>query len=174
MIIWRDDDILWGGDAASPAGPLARLAQVDDLFQKYGLTHTVAVLASTLTPDVVALLKERRMDVQLHAWKHDDLSVSVEGRDDLRKAVDRIEELFGKRPTTIYPPWNRTSTALERTARDMGLVVSRDKVSLGGYLDYAHVHRSLVINFHYWADEIAQLEPAMQLHARLRAEGLFE
>ena len=174
MIIWRDDDIIWGGDAASPAGPLARLAKVDDLFQKYGLTHTVAVLASTLTPDVVRLLKERRMDVQLHAWKHDDLSVYAHARGELCQALDRIEELFGKRPTTLYPPWNRVSRPLLRTARTLGLKVSHEKVSLHSYIDYAHVHSDLVINFHYWADEIADLEPAMQLHARLRAEGVIE
>lgn len=170
MIIWRDDDILWGGDGQSPAGPLTRLTQVDDLFQKYGLIHTVAVLASSLTADVVALLKERRMDVQLHAWKHDDLSVDANARGELRQAVERVEELFGVRPTTLYPPWNRVSRPLYKAAKELGLAVSHEKVSLGSYLEYAHVHRDLVINFHYWADEIAMLEPAMQLHSRLRAE----
>jgi peptidoglycan/xylan/chitin deacetylase (PgdA/CDA1 family) len=174
MIIWRDDDILWGGDSQSSAGPLSRLAQVDDLFQKYGLTHTVAVLASTLTPDVVALVKERRMDVQLHAWKHDDLSVDAKARGELPMAVKRIEDLFGITPTTLYPPWNRVSRPLRNAARALGLTVSHEKVSLGSYLEYAHVHSDLVINFHYWADEVESLEPAMQLHARLLAEGVIE
>lgn len=174
MIIWRDDDILWPGDGEHPSGPLRKLAEVDDLFQKYGLKHTVAVLASTLTPAVVSLLKERRMDVQLHAWKHDDLSVDAAARGELRQAIERIEDLFGVRPTTLYPPWNRVSRPLFKAARELGLTVSHEKVSLASYLGYAHAHRSLVINFHYWAPEIAQLEPAMQLHARLRAEGFFE
>jgi peptidoglycan/xylan/chitin deacetylase (PgdA/CDA1 family) len=144
-MIWRDDDILYADSR------LEDLLAVDDDLRAYGRRHTVAVLASLLTPAIATVLVERGMDVQLHAWSHEDLTVSASARADLPAAVRRIEELVGTRPTVLYPPWNRTSPALNKAASDLGLVVSAEKISLEYYLRRnGSVPGSSVINFHYW------------------------
>ncbi len=156
-MIWRDDDILWQDY------PLEQLLAVDDLFQAEGIEHTVAVLASTLTPALAQAILARRMTVQLHGWRHDDLSTDRGAGAELPAAVAKIEQVLGVRPTVLYPPWNKTSPYLEAAARDLGLVVSAEKVSLDFYIRKGGKVSRPVINFHYWAPECALLPAAFAL-----------
>lgn len=158
-MIWRDDDIGVKTD-------LAVFAAVDDLFQRYGLRHTVAIMAFGLhqRPDLVAFLRHRDVACELHCWTHLDLPQSTEGRDDLARAVTQIETLIGRRPTVLYPPWNRTSPEVEAAAASLGLTVSAQKISLAQFLRCGGSDRD-VINFHYWEpSDVALLEPAMQAY----------
>lgn len=144
-MIWRDDDILY------PHVKLADLLWVDDLLRDHGCTHTVAIIAETLTPELGAVIRERGMVPQLHCWAHDDLSVESAAIAELPAALDRIETLCGSRPTVLYPPWNRTSTVLESVAKALGLTVSVDKLSLEQFNRFqGDVGPDDVINFHFW------------------------
>lgn len=160
-MIWRDDDILW------KASTLEQLLRVDDLLKQYRQPHTIAILAESLTPAIANVIVERRMIPQLHAWQHDDLSVDAKARGELAQAITKIEELCGRRPMVLYPPWNRTSPALEAVARELGLIVSSVKLSLEQYIRADGDVDCETINFHYWADEdVAQLEPALRIATR--------
>ena len=163
-IIWRDDDI-WRETK------LSVLEAVDDIFQRYGVTHTIAVQAAGLEarPDLVALIKQRRMDVQLHCWDHHDLTADGNARSDLSKAVIQIEVLFGQRPTLLFPPWNKTNDLVRAAAAKLGLTVRADKISLEAYIRAAGHVREDVVNFHHWEpNDVALLDEAFRLHERWR------
>lgn len=159
-MVWRDDDILW------EAHGLDELLQVDDRLQAAKLTHTLAVIADTLTPEVAAVIRARGMSAQLHCWHHDDLSVDERAVAQLGDAVAKIADLVGVRPTVLYPPWNRTSPMLERAAAALDLTVSHEKISLEQYIRFNGRLPPRVINFHYWhePDRLA-LAQALAIHA---------
>ncbi len=162
-MIWRDDDILWGSHG------LDQLLEVDDLFQKYDRLHTVAVIVSTLTPDVAKVLIDRRMSVQLHCWTHEDLTQDLTAVAALGPAVEKIHDLVGVRPTVLYPPWNRSNASLESAAADLGLTVSWEKASLEQFIRFQGRIGEETINFHYWceSDRIA-LSKALRIDAGLQ------
>lgn len=155
---WRDDDI--GSNTKVDV-----LAAVDDVFQKYAIPHTIAVMAAGMDkrPDLVELIRERRMIVQLHCWNHDDLT-GWQGQSDLSAAVEMLEAVFGARPTVLYPTWNRSNSALEVVARGLGLTVSTAKISIEQYLRAGGDVAEDVVNFHHWhVPEAVLLEPALKL-----------
>src|SRR6185295_19452154 len=100
-------------------------------------------------PDLVKLIRERGMIVQLHCWKHDDLTVDRFARGELERAVEMLERLF-VRPTVLYPPWNKSSPEVEEIAARLGLTVSNAKVSLSQYLRARGDVAEDVVNFHHW------------------------
>ena len=160
-MIWRDDDI--GADTR-----IATLQAVDDLFQRFRVEHTIAVIAKGIEtrPDLLEFIRERRMVVQLHCWEHDDLTADLEARDDLARAVDLLAEHL-TRPTVLYPPWNRTSPELETVAAELGLTVSARKISLSQYIRCDGDVDSNVINFHFWyPPEYEQLQQALLIATR--------
>lgn len=166
-IIWRDDDI----------GARTRvdvLAAVDDIFQRHGARHTIAVMAAGIDkrPDLVELILARNMDVQLHCWRHgdrrehDNLADSAPARADLAQAADMLELVFGKRPTILYPTWNRVSPELEEAAAALGLRVSAAKISLDQFIRAGGDVAEDVVNFHYWhVPDVAQLDTALRIAA---------
>lgn len=163
-MIWRDDDVGIGTK-------LEYLREVDDACQAANVVHTVAVQAYDLhtRPDLVEFILERHMDVQLHCWKHDDLSVNAAARDDLSLAVGKIFALFGKRPVVLYPPWNRSNYYVEVAAFDLGMIVSCKKLSLEQYIRVDGDVSERTINFHHWAaHERAQLPKALEIYRRRR------
>ncbi len=164
-MIWRDDDIWY-----KTTGPkLDRLLLVDDVFQRYQVPHTLAVLAARLDEnmELVQAIKERHMIVQVHGWNHDDLSKDAQARAELLPAVEMLEGLFGVRPTVLYPPWNRTCEALRETCETLGLTVSSRKLSLGQYIRFEGDLPDTTINFHFWDEtEFAQIPPALALYRK--------
>lgn len=171
-MIWRDDDV--GAQHVNKTGeviPGTRIRDLrfaDDILQRFGVPHTIAVMAAGLDqrPELVDLIKERRMLVQLHCWTHEDLTVDAFARDDLERAVDMLQEKFGTRPTVLYPPWNRTSPEVENAAARLGLTVSFVKLSLSQYIRVAGVVAEDVINFHHWhKPDVDMLEPALIIAA---------
>lgn len=158
MIIWRDDDV--GQNTR-----LDVLTAVDDIFQRYALPHTIAVIASGLDArqDLIDLIRDRRMIVQLHCWEHDDLSIDPDARADLERAMDLLGRLFD-RPTVLYPPWNRSSAELEEKAATLGLTVSHKKVSLSQYIRVKGGIAEDVVNFHHWhVPDAVLIEPALRI-----------
>jgi peptidoglycan/xylan/chitin deacetylase (PgdA/CDA1 family) len=150
--VWRDDDI-----AVDTTGlRLRQLLEVDDLFQQYNVRHTVAVIVENLwhNPDVIETILRRGMVPQLHGWNHDDLTKHESARNALARAVDTLTSIFGQRPTVLYPPWNRSNGHVERAAREIGLTVETDKVSLPQFVRMMHTASAgdrCTINFHFWA-----------------------
>lgn len=169
-MIWRDDDI--GAEQVSNAGrvfpgtKLEDLRAVDDIFRRYGVPHTIVVIAKDLDqrPDLIDLIRERRMIPQLHCWTHDDLTRDELARDDLERGVDMLAEMFGSRPTVLYPPWNRTSSKVEEAAARLGMMVSAQKISLSQWIRAGGKVAERVINFHHWhIPDVALLDPALRL-----------
>jgi peptidoglycan/xylan/chitin deacetylase (PgdA/CDA1 family) len=157
-IIWRDDDILM------PRHSLGRLLAADDIFQRYGVLHTVAIIAETLTPEIAAAIRERGMSAQLHCWSHDDLTAVPEALAQLPQAVAKIEDIVGVRPTTLFPPWNRVSAKLLDAAKALGLEVSWRKISLEQYIRCEGDVSEDVVNWHYWHQpDVDQLEAALRI-----------
>jgi peptidoglycan/xylan/chitin deacetylase (PgdA/CDA1 family) len=166
MKIWRDDDVWY----KTTGEKLDQFLRVDDHFQKYQVPHTLAVLAAHLDENqpLVDAIKERRMLVQLHAWHHDDLSVSSEARLDLVDAIKMLERLFGARPTVLYPPWNRTSVELDAAAKVLGLQVRCHKISLQQYIRFEGDTFEDTVNFHFWDESEFDLIPkALAIYRKL-------
>jgi len=160
-VIWRDDDVL------QPETRVADLLAVDDLLRAHECQHTIAILASTLTPDLATVIKERGMVPQLHGWAHDDLSVDDAAVAQLPRALETIAAACGHRPTVLYPPWNRVSPRLLEAAAKLDLVVSWEKLSLTPFIRrQGRCRPGTVLNFHYWhePDRIA-LATALELYA---------
>ena len=151
-MIWRDDDI-------GAARDLAALCEVDDLLRAAGQIHTVAVVVEPLSYDhaLIDCIKSRGMDVQVHAWTHEDLTSDAGAREDLLRAADTLERLFGRRPTVLYPPWNRSNPDVEAAAARAGLTVSAEKVSLEHFIRSEGQPLCPVINFHFWSAEERRL-----------------
>lgn len=163
-LIWRDDDI-------SAQTKARDLLLADDILQAEGLRHTVAVIAKDLDDHVelIDAIRERRMDVQLHCWTHDDLTVDRESLRNLASGVEMIEQVFGIRPTVLYPPWNRADGCVRDMAASLGLTVSNQKVSLSQFIRVDGDVTERVVNFHYWsASERKQLAEAVRIHQRRR------
>ncbi len=162
-VVWRDDDVLQVAN-----GTLADLLRVDDLFQRHGVRHTVAVLACTLTDDLTRVLVDRRMDVQLHGWDHDNHAVDMAACARLGAAADLIGAAVGTRPTVFYPPFNHASPGMRAAAAAQGLAVSTRHVTLPGYLAGHGDPANEVVNFHYWsAPERRLLARALRQHVGL-------
>lgn len=154
QLIWRDDDI-------SVRTNLRELLEVDHLLQTAGLRHTVAIIAKNLdtNPLLIAEIKSRRMDVQLHCWDHEDLTVDRTALADLSLGVEMIERVFGERPSVLYPPWNRADGRVHEVAASLGLRVSNEKVSLNQFIRVQGDIAERVVNFHYWSEEERSLLP---------------
>lgn len=147
-LIWRDDDI-------SAQTNVWELLLADDVLRAAGLRHTVAVIAKDIEDHVelIDAIRERRMDVQLHCWTHDDLTIDRESLRNLASGVETIEQVFGQRPTVLYPPWNRADGMVYEVAESLGLRVSNQKVSLQKYIKVGGDVAEDVVNFHYWSEE---------------------
>lgn len=156
QLIWRNDDLDFNTTAA-------QLQPIHALFQKYGVTHTVAVICKGLhkNPELIQYLKSTPgYDIQIHCWEHVDITEM--GTSDIWYAIDSCLRVFKQcgfeRPTTIYPAWNKSTPILEKCANKFGLEVSNKKMSLSGYLKG---QSEGVVNFHYWAEECVDLEAAL-------------
>lgn len=153
MIIFRDDDV-------SNKTDLKRFKKIHALFVKYNVLHTIAVICKDLEKNkaLVKYIQEQDISVQVHAWEHYDFTqCPVQLSFDLPKCVELITRLFHK-PTTLYPPWNKSNYTVNRLARENGLMLSCDKISLSQYLRGV---KGDVINFHSWSPECNDLEAAL-------------
>lgn len=154
MIIWRDDDLSKDTD-------LKKFKAVHELFNKYKVLHTVALICKDIEqnkPLLKYLKSQKNIDVQVHAFEHYDFQTNLQRlHEDLPKAIEIVTRHF-KKPTILYPPWNRSSIGVERIAWNNKLKVVSNKISLSQYLRGV---KGDVINFHYWSDECEDLETAL-------------
>jgi hypothetical protein len=154
-MIFRDDDVSKDTD-------LKRFKQVHELFNKYAALHTVALICKDIEqnkPLLKYLKYQKNIHVQVHAWEHFNFQTDLHKlHEQLPQAVELITRHF-KKPTVLFPPWNKSSIGVEKIAWNNGLKVMSDKISLSQYLRGV---KGDVINFHYWADECKDLEAALK------------
>lgn len=158
---WRDDDIHYSTD-------LRLFAQTQELFNRYGVKHTIALIAKDIekNPELIEYIMANDIDVQVHCWEHVDLTLNTDILEKhLLRCMETILSVFGKIPTTVYPPWNKTDEKVNEIASDLGLVVRADKISLSAFVRTNGDVVEDTLNFHYWApQEIILLEPALKIY----------
>lgn len=158
-MIFRDDDI---GFHAGSSEKLKQLKRVHNLFNKYGVIHTLAIVTKDIEKDsklINYINQQKNIDIQLHCHEHFDFQTDLQKlNDQLPEAVAITKRLFGKTPTVLFPPWNKSSVGIDRIAWRNGLKVATDKISLSQYLKGV---KGNVVNFHYWSDECRDLEAAL-------------
>lgn len=148
-MIYRDDDI-------SYKTSLGEFKLVHNLFIKYGVIHTIALITENIdkNPELVQYIKENDIDVQLHCFEHLDSTLNTSIlKEQLQKGINIIEKQFGKRPTTFYPPWNKVNIEVIHIATELNLEVSFNKISLSQYIRKEGKVSESTINFHYWSKE---------------------
>ncbi len=154
-MIFRDDDI-------SHETNLPRFKQIHNLFVKYNVLHTVALICKDIdkNPELIAYINGNDFDVQVHCWEHVDYSKCDRDLIDymIGKSVAIIEKYFHRKPTILFPPWNKSNDVVVASAAGYGLTVSTTKISISQYL---RGYTGEVINFHSWSDECNQLEEAL-------------
>lgn len=162
-MIFRDDDI-------SCFTNLDDFKRVHDLFNKYETLHTIALIAKDIErhPSLIDYIKSQsNIDVQLHCWDHIDLTEChiITVKASLEHGIQKMEEIFNKIPTILYPPWNRSDERLEEACKEQKLEVSHKKISLPQYIKFNGDVSESTINFHYWAaQEVMYLEAALIIY----------
>ena len=161
-MIFRDDDVSVHTD-------LARLKPVHDVFKKYMVMHTVAIIAKDIdmNTELVMYLKKENFDVQLHCFEHHHFPEME--HDKLKLDLQRCLNMFARcgfdRPTTLYPPWNQTTNKINIMAMaDFNLNVSTKKCSLSQYVMAGGNVDVDVVNFHYWDKECDDLDEALRIY----------
>lgn len=165
-MIWRDDDISWRTN-------LNDFKAVHDLFKRYNVLHTIALITGDIekAPELVAYIKDNDIDVQFHCIDHIDFTQNIDkAKSQIEQGIATIEAVFGKRPTVFYPTWNRTNQQVNDIAASVGLNVSSDKISLSQYIKVNGDVSEKVINFHYWAyEDVILIEPALKIFSENEA-----
>lgn len=144
-MIWRDDDVGAYTD---------QFIAVDKILHEHGRIHTSAVIGSTLASNIALrnYITENldHIDLQVHCWRHTEVIPQIDAHKDILMCAELIMELGGK-PTTIYPPYNKTNPTLNAVAEYLGLTISIDNYSLAQFVArQGRVPRDSVINFHHW------------------------
>lgn len=140
--LFRDDDI-------SVTTDIGLLIKAHELVTDYGGRHAVALLMKDLWDNKEVwlwLMTTPNLVVGLHGWTHRDYSVlqSTEIIADIELSLTYWREHIGAYPEapqidTFFPPWNRSSPALERACYATGLK-----------LDTRWKKDSDVYGFHSW------------------------
>lgn len=147
---------------------LRKFKAVHDIFNDYNVTHTIAVICNKVgkNGDLIDYINaHNNFDIQIHCWDHIPMTENENLTDDLVNCVYKIESVFGKKPTTVYPPWNLSNQKVIDIANGLGLIVSAEKISLSAYIRTLGHVKERVVNFHYWAEqESILIEPALKIY----------
>lgn len=168
IITWRDDD-----PALQTRGQkFDQFKAFHRVFQKYGVLHTIALITRDVEQNepLINFIKEHRneFDVQLHCVDHLDFTHNhKEVEWQLKTGADDIERIFGKRPTTWFPTWNKTDDFVNSIAERLGLKVSFRKISIDQFIRCDGDVVEDVVNMHFWnyGDQI-NLAEALKIYTR--------
>lgn len=163
--IFRDDDI-------SLITNINQFVFVHQIFQRFRVTHTIAVILKDIEKNVelMAYLLSHRdeIDIQLHCWEHVDYNRLISQADDLTKCVREFTATFGNPPATWYPPWNSCDFRTAEVAKGCGLIPRPDKISLDQYIRKKGAVKEDTINFHYWYEpEVNDLYKALEIYTKM-------
>lgn len=162
-IIWRCDDVSCFTD-------LNQFKMVQDLFDKYEVTHTIALICKDIkkAPELIEFIKSKDIKVEIHCYTHIDYSIIEDENviaEHLLNCISIIYHHFGTKPTTWFTPWNRSSPLMKRVAKELDLEVSTIKVSLPAYIRAGGGIGEGVVNYHSWAaQEVMYLEQALKMY----------
>lgn len=164
-IIFRDDDI-----AVNTRGvKFEEFKQVQSLFDLYNVPHTIAIICRDIEKNVelIDFINSNPLIVpQFHCMDHimfteSHHTVTSQFTDGIRI----FKDLFGKKPSLFFPPWNMTDAFVTQTAKQFGMETSVKKVSLGQYIRVEGSIEEDVINFHYWSlKDRNQLGDALKIY----------
>lgn len=157
--LFRDDDISYTTD-------IGLLMYAHDLITSYKKQHAVAVLMDRLWDNKEVwlwLMTTPNLTIGLHGWTHRDYSLvsSTDAIEDIQRSLAYWSEHTAAYPhvpqlAIFFPPWNKTSPALERACYATGLRV-----------DVRWKKDSDVYGFHSW--ELLLQDRKRKLEEALRA-----
>lgn len=162
MIVWRNDDI-------SQWTKLDEFRRVHEIFIKYNVVHTLAVICRDLekhTELIKYLNSQPLLDMQFHCLDHFHYPHNKSIMDEqFSEGVKVFERVFNKKPTVWFPPFNDTDVHCADAAAKYGMKTSYQKVSLKYYIDNKGDVMFPVVNFHSWYEmEQMLLEPALKIY----------
>lgn len=149
--IFRDDDI-------SHLTNLEEFKKVHEFFNEHNCIHTIALLTKDIqrNPELVKYINsQNNIDVQVHSFEHIEFVFATDDeiRFQLNHSSTVIENLFGKKPTVLYPTFNSVDERVIRIAAECGLETSYKKISTLYYVRHNGVivtdEKELIVNFHY-------------------------
>lgn len=158
-MIFRDDDICH-------TTKLDRFIEMDELFKKYNVDHTIAIITKDLekNPDLIQYIKDNpHIKVQSHGWEHIRYSDMQLFKEHLELSKKKLTEIFGQTPTVWYPAWNETNKEMDKVANEVGLSPYPNHISISGYVRLNGKTDKDTINMHYWAEEMKFLESALKI-----------
>jgi peptidoglycan/xylan/chitin deacetylase (PgdA/CDA1 family) len=165
-MIFRDDDIAVGTK-------MPEFEMVHDIFEKYGVKHTIAVICRDIdkNKELVDYINSHELIIpQFHCLDHLPYTDKHDlVRDQFREGVKIFEDAFGVKPTVFYPPWNLVDPWLVNVAIEFGMRADHEKISLHQYIRAGGGVAEDTVNFHYWhhRDKFL-LEPALRIHNGLK------
>jgi len=159
--IWRDDDIGHMTD-------LKKFKEVHEIFKKYKVTHTIALICKDIekAPKLIDYIRKNDISVQIHCWDHVDFKNSaLTLQEDLLNCSVAIEKHFKVAPKYVFPPWNSADETSIGIAKELDLIMEPEKISLPQYIRTKGHVKEPVINFHYWAYEhVMLLDAALNIY----------
>lgn len=162
-ITFRDDDVSCDTD-------ILRFRRVQELFDKYKVPHTIALVTKDIekAPELIKYINLNNIDVQVHCYEHIDYSLEdneIFIQPHLIESISIIKRYFDKTPTVFFPPWNNSSEKIVEVASELDLRVSVEKLSLQAFIRAGGGVKEKVVNFHYWAEEeVMFLEIALRMY----------
>lgn len=166
-ITWRNDDVSFRTD-------FNQFKEVQELFNKYNVTHTIALICKDIdrNPALIEYINANNVDVQIHCWEHVDLTLDLEQtRSDLYNSAATIYANFYKLPQIVYPPWNISIPELEDLCEEFECSVSNKKISLSQYMKAFGDVKEDTINFHSWHEpDRFMLESALKIYDKRRKQ----
>ncbi len=108
-------------------GPSENTEKILDVLKEYGQTATFCVQGKNIEPykDLIIRMAEEGHEIATHTWSHRNLTkLSASSiRDDLSRCLDLTEELTGKRPTALRPPYGAVNANVKRVCKELGLTI---------------------------------------------------
>jgi peptidoglycan/xylan/chitin deacetylase (PgdA/CDA1 family) len=152
-------------------------------FIRAGLTETAVVQYThdgrepNYHPELIKYMNEApNWDIQLHGWEHAEYDKM--SPDDilshLQKSVDKAQELFGKKPTIWFTPWNRRNEIMEDVARSFGITISNESNDISKFIREMKdgTFNGTTLYYHLWnRDEAVQIDEMIEYAKKYESRG---
>jgi peptidoglycan/xylan/chitin deacetylase (PgdA/CDA1 family) len=108
------------------AGPSVRTPQILAILATYHVHATFFTLGKNhvrVHPEMVRAMAAQGHEIETLTWSHQILTKidKDEVRKEITQGADAVEKVTGVRPTLLRPPQGRTSPAVTRIAKDLGM-----------------------------------------------------
>lgn len=151
--------------------------EADKVFEKYNHECLLAINAEGIDVEhewVEHLKKNKHRYVfELHGFRHVNYRNMPREhvKDELRTAIERINETFDVEVTTWYPPWGRKGEHLEGKAicEELGIKMYEQYGKVDARLWLKAPDKYSHVNFHYWNDK--QVKTVEQILCHLHEQN---